>query len=594
MLNVFFAIILLIFGYYFRMLRTMSILRPYINTPFTGYWHSLALGYLFEFFFPFRIYDLVRTLSFAKISRVSWEIPLAATVIERTFDFLFLSLILYFLSLHYLTPLLIFFILLLVFVLLPTILLKKFYYFSSSIFNDRIRTFLLSIYWSIFRIRNDLTLKKFIYISFISMMVWVCYFLSIYFLAQTILDIKTIVYYQFVQLQHISIWNIFHTMPKHILVFYFLYIFVPIFLSFLIAYLIKDNSQKQYHIAPYSAEKDSLDFYNTFFTGLYTDESELYYKLTNSGTRLADLSAASDAKTFLIEDKDKVFIRKIALNTAKQKLKLQFQWLQEYSHLPIPKIYDFKESDHLFVYDMEYFLGNNFFTTIHLLPVEDSFDIIQKILLTIQNNYREQKVNIKEFTDHYFKTKLLENRDAILQNQIFDELSNHATLLVNGLEVPNILHEQTLAKMSLYNDTLSYPIYQIHGDLTIENILVNINKEYIIIDPSPHNINIFAEYAKLFQSLHAKYEHVKNSSFEYQEKKINYAQYATLQYEKLFEMLQEFILQKHGKEGLKTTYFYEAICHIRTTSYMVKLKDNRALLMIGLAGKALKKWQEEV
>ena len=128
---------------------------------------------------------------------------------------------------------------------------------------------------------------------------------------------------------------------------------------------------------------------------------------------------------------------------------------------------------------------------------------------------------------------------------------------------------------------------------TIENILVDTNGNYIIIDPSPMYNNIFAEYSKLFQSLHGKYEYLKNSnSWSIEKNSIKYADYSTQKYSDIFNYIKQFIVDNYGNEGLKATYFYEAVCHLRTLSYMVRLNKNNSVLMLALSGLALNEWSK--
>lgn len=178
-----------------------------------------------------------------------------------------------------------------------------------------------------------------------------------------------------------------------------------------------------------------------------------------------------------------------------------------------------------------------------------------------------------------------------LSNPSIKKLSKYDKLFVNDIEVPNILNLNE--ELKLYNSNLNYDIKNIHGDLTIENILVDTNGNYIIIDPSPMYNNIFAEYSKLFQSLHGKYEYLKNSnSWSIKKNSIKYADYSSQKYSDIFNYIKQFIIDNYGNEGLKATYFYEAICHLRTLSYMVRLNKNNSVLMLALSGLALNEWSK--
>ena len=150
-----------------------------------------------------------------------------------------------------------------------------------------------------------------------------------------------------------------------------------------------------------------------------------------------------------------------------------------------------------------------------------------------------------------------------------------------------------LEELKYFHFSLKHDISYIHGDLTIENILVDSSKNYIIIDPAPRYNNVFAEYSKLFQSLHGKYEYVKSlDNFLVEQNNIEYPDYSTLKYNEIFNLLKIYIKDIFGTLELKIIYFYEAICYIRAMGYMIKLNKKNSILMLALAGLALEEWKK--
>lgn len=305
---------------------------------------------------------------------------------------------------------------------------------------------------------------------------------------------------------------------------------------------------------------------------------------------LEDLSGMSEANTFLVKTKNNIFIRKIASNEASLKLKKQYRYIIENKYLPFPKILNKKEENNVFYYDMEYYSKMiNFFTAINYFSVKKSWTILTKILNDINKSYINVDNDNKYYNNLFYEKYIKNNMDISLSNSFIKELSKYNSFFVNNVEVPNIL--KLNKELKKYNFSLNYDIKYIHGDLTIENILVNENQDYVIIDPSPMCNNIFCEYSKLFQSLHGKYEYLKNLiTYEVEENSIKYGNYSTKKYSELFDLTKQFIIDNYGYEGLKTIYFYEAVCHLRTLSYMVRLKKNNSVLMLALSGLALKEW----
>ena len=332
-------------------------------------------------------------------------------------------------------------------------------------------------------------------------------------------------------------------------------------------------------------EFDKAKNNNIFY--LYNDKI-----ISDNFSILEDLSGMSEANTFLIKNKNSKFIRKIASNGASKKLKKQYQYIIENKYLKLPKILNKYEEDNIFYYDMEYLAnGETFFTAIHYFSVEKSLKTLNEILNSLNKSYITINNDNKYYNNLFYEKYINNNINISLSNLQIKYLQKYDNFFVNDIEVPNILNLNEYLK--LYNSNLNYDIKNIHGDLTIENILVDTNGNYIIIDPSPMYNNIFAEYSKLFQSLHGKYEYLKNSnSLSIEKNSIKYADYSTQKYSDIFNYIKQFIVDNYGNEGLKATYFYEAVCHLRNLSYMVRLNKNNSILMLALSGLALNEWSK--
>lgn len=343
---------------------------------------------------------------------------------------------------------------------------------------------------------------------------------------------------------------------------------------------------------PYVSNDISLSFFKYYFNNKYSKNDDTYYNMTNNASIIKDLSAASEAKTYLMQGKDNLFVRKIALSNAADKLKAQYEWLEKNNNLPLPKILNKVEEENLFSYDMEYFAnGETFFTTIHYIDVIEAWDIIKNIIDKLNDCYSNASCigNKKNIIDNIYNEHIFNNINYLLDSK-YKYLTKYKYLIVNNTKIPNIIN--MLNELKEFHYSLEHNIQYIHGDLTIENILVDNSKNYILIDPAPRYNNVFAEYAKLFQSLHGKYEYVKNiNTYSINENIITYPDYSTLKYERIFNYLKDYIRDKFGDKGLKSIYFYESICYIRAIVYMIKLNKNNAFLMLALAGLALNEFE---
>lgn len=327
---------------------------------------------------------------------------------------------------------------------------------------------------------------------------------------------------------------------------------------------------------------------NIFY--LYNDKI-----ISDNFSILEDLSGMSEANTFLIKNKNDIFIRKIASNGAAKKLKKQYQYIIENKYLKLPKILNKYEENNIFYYDMKYFAkGYTFFNGIYNKKIINPLKIIKNILESLKIYHSNQKtineLDKNKIINNIYEEHILYNINFIKQRKEYKHIANYKYLIVNNQKVPNILN--MLNYLKEYHFSINHNIKYIHGDLTIENILVDKNQNYMIIDPAPRYNDLFAEYSKLFQSLHGKYEYIKKiTNYKMYRNKIEYNLSETNEYDEIFEYVSNYIIDNYGIGNLQKVYFYEAICYIRAMVYMLKLNKNNAFLMLALSGLAIENFK---
>ncbi len=170
----------------------------------------------------------------------------------------------------------------------------------------------------------------------------------------------------------------------------------------------------------------------------------------------------------------------------------------------------------------------------------------------------------------------------IEKSKCIRELLKYDTLIINGKEYKNIQHfKKYLTYEYLYgvfkNDTYS----DIHGDLTIENIICMPNSKYYLIDPNTGNIHDSAnlDYAKLLQSLHGCYEFLMNiKDIDITNNIINYLNTQSLSYKNIYAKYSEYLDNKFTKEQTKSIYFHEIVHWLRLLPYKIKKDDRMAVL----------------
>ena len=131
------------------------------------------------------------------------------------------------------------------------------------------------------------------------------------------------------------------------------------------------------------------------------------------------------------------------------------------------------------------------------------------------------------------------------------------------------------------NDTYS----EIHGDLTIENIICTRNADgeddFYIIDPNTGNVHDSSnlDYGKLLQSIHGGYEFLmatKNVSIE--RNRINFVFTKSEAYTYLYDMLDKYMREHFTQERVKSIYYHEIIHWLRLMPYKIEKNGKRVLL----------------
>jgi hypothetical protein len=137
----------------------------------------------------------------------------------------------------------------------------------------------------------------------------------------------------------------------------------------------------------------------------------------------------------------------------------------------------------------------------------------------------------------------------------------------------------------------------VHGDLTIENIIVAPQHErgWYIIDPNPDNIfnTRLIDWAKLMQSVHLGYEGLnRNFNCILAKNSIQLALAKSLAYTELHAHLEELTRQQHGSDGLREVYFHELINYLRLTPYKIRHDPKKGVCFFGCTSILLSRYME--
>jgi len=187
----------------------------------------------------------------------------------------------------------------------------------------------------------------------------------------------------------------------------------------------------------------------------------------------------------------------------------------------------------------------------------------------------------------YIDLKVKDNISKIYDSKILKKLLKYDEVVINGRPYKNLSYYlEYLSKEYLYNIFKNDIYSDIHGDLTIENIICNLNvidkkEKYYIIDPNSGNINDSAnlDYAKILQSIHGGYEFMMRTyDLSIEENQINFLFTKSQAYFYLYKKLNEYMNLKFKEEKIRSIYFHEIVHWLRLMPYKLKKDGKRALI----------------
>lgn len=226
----------------------------------------------------------------------------------------------------------------------------------------------------------------------------------------------------------------------------------------------------------------------------------------------------SFSTTYLLEINDNKFVRKYIIKSKKSiehyyKLKRQCDDMKRfyyYDNLLVPKILYENDNNFDYYYDMEYLNNYNQLSSFNN-------DIQNKILIRLieklkTNIYCYKKINTNNrFIFDFFNEKIYPKL-KIFENECkyMNYLINNNIVLINNKEYYGL--RSIINKINILNYN-PYYINPIHGDLTLENILYNLNtNDFKIIDMegSRYVDATYFDLGKLFQSLISNFDKWSN------------------------------------------------------------------------------------
>ena len=611
------AIVLVCLAHFIRTLRWELFVKTYEKPNTKNLLQSLSIGYFINSFIPFKAGDLVRAWISGRKMKNGRGFALATVIVDRYLDILVVGILFAIFSAFNLDSAdsVWFYMFLAVGVLAVTLLVyilrgyvKRILKNIAGIFNAGIEIRLLRFFWSLIWSFKDI-FKKISKTRLLleTLGMWILYLASYYcfaaFLSHQGSNVNWLdVFYMLFTKNSIHVGSLgaitfTQGMMNAQMIWTGIYLFAPIVILFVISLCLKskddetlDSEEEYLNLIPQLDENERLNFLETYFSNERREYIESYLKINQNILIIRDYSAGSNATTMLCMNNGKNFFRKYAFGADGDKLYQQIEWLQRFKDIiPLPDIMQYQKQDNFCYYDMPYdSQAVGLFDYAHSMPKENAWKFIKKATECLENSLYKvnQRPADKATIDEYIKSKVNKNLDKIMNAKYLKRLMEYDEIIINGRSFHNLpYYLPYLSEEHLYdifkNDTYS----EIHGDLTIENIICTRNADgdddFYIIDPNTGNVHDSSnlDYGKLLQSIHGGYEFLmatKNVSIE--RNRINFVFTKSEAYTYLYDMLDKYMREHFEEERVKSIYYHEIIHWLRLMPYKIEKNGKRVLL----------------
>lgn len=611
------AIVLVCLAHFIRTLRWELFVKTYEKPNTKNLLQSLSIGYFINSFIPFKAGDLVRAWISGRKMKNGRGFALATVIVDRYLDILVVGILFAIFSAFNLDSAdsVWFYMFLAVGVLAVTLLVyilrgyvKRILKNIAGIFNARIEIRLLRFFWSLIWSFKDI-FKKISKTQLLleTLGMWILYLTSYYCFAAFLshqgsnmnwLDVFYMLFTKnSIHVGSLGAITVTQGMLNMQMIWTGIYLFAPIVILFVISLCLKskndgsvDSEESYLNLIPQLDEDERRNFLETYFSNERREYIESYLKINQNILIIRDYSAGSNATTMLCMNNGKNFFRKYAFGADGDKLYQQIEWLQRFKDIiPLPDIMQYQKQDNFCYYDMPYdSQAVGLFDYAHSMPKENAWKFIKKATECLENSLYKvnQRPADKATIDEYIKSKVNKNLDKIMNAKYLKRLMEYDEIIINGRSFHNLpYYLPYLSEEHLYdifkNDTYS----EIHGDLTIENIICTRNADgdddFYIIDPNTGNVHDSSnlDYGKLLQSIHGGYEFLmatKNVSIE--RNRINFVFTKSEAYTYLYDMLDKYMREHFTQERVKSIYYHEIIHWLRLMPYKIEKNGKRVLL----------------
>lgn len=365
----------------------------------------------------------------------------------------------------------------------------------------------------------------------------------------------------------------------------------------------KPNQEKVYHkILPQMNEVDRLSFLKTYYEEDKREYINAFLEINQDVSILEDRTAGSDASTVIAIKQDGTLIyRKYAFNEAAIKLEAQAAWIESHKGvIPLPKVSGKRNGQNYFTYDMpNYHSAVGMFHYIHTVTTETAWAILRSALDSISNNLHAMNVAVSNnnLLEEYIAEKAVKNLRFVESQKAIHLLEQYDVITVNGRELKTLRHYHDMLSEEHLRDVFSQDTCaEIHGDLTIENIIcltepIELDDQdfngakkptdFYFIDPNTGNVHNspYLDLAKLLQSLHGNYEFLMAvSGINIHDNQISYMMIASSCYRDLYKKYDAYLRLRFSDSQVKSIYYHEIVHWLRLLPYKFRKNENLGVL----------------
>jgi uncharacterized protein (TIRG00374 family) len=574
---------------------------------------GLAAGYSINSIIPFRIGELVRALIVTWRDGTRFPYVCATVVVERVTDLVVVACILSVTERVQHPPASVFGSAIplaiisaaaataLAFLIIRSLAVRKILWQAASIFNDKIAIEIADFFWSFAEILTSGSVLRWRYIGS-TVAMWILYIASYYVFARAIqLPAVDVVFALLGGPLDSLIQRLPPGSPENSWIMLIFFVGSPILAILLYDKVRRGALANAFEIVRQHG-KSGLGLPSSIHTSFkVSDTYELYLaKLFSGGDQLItrlQLPAiqdciihkfyvgGSDAVTALVEVEGRLIIRKFAADSAAEKLKVQADWLhaQQFCGLPLVSVSGDRSMPGMFSYDMPLITpANDFYDVIHTSATTQSGALLLRIVEDVATFH---KATLKGDADPslisaYLDTKITQNARSV--EKFARRLIGSDAFGINGARYNFAQWQRLYDPDWLYSQIRDRRNSMVHGDLTIENIIVAPDERagFYIIDPNPDNIfnSPLIDWAKLMQSLHLGYETLNRGlSCALSDGHIKLSSARSDVYRDLHILLENELLARFGEDTLREIYFHEIANYLRLIPYKMRRDPMRGL-----------------